>query len=373
MDKINSKISSYISSISIDDLKFFAPGILLLLIPIIFRKKIACIITKRLESLLKKLKFNKADRELFSKKVLIPLNYLGYLISLIILNQYFKLDQTYSFIIKLQDSLTVIIVFWIFHASIYLLSIKLKSWKTLLSKEMVHWFLKALKFLIIFLALAAVLEIWGIKVAPILAGLGLFGVAVALGAQDLFKNLIAGVLVLAEKRFEDGDWIKVDGVVEGTVEEIGFRSTKVVRFDKAPVYVPNTKLSDNVVTNFSKMSHRRISFKFGVLYSTNIQQLKSITEKIHQFIIDEERFNTELLPNFVKIESFGSSSIDIMVYCFTENTAWVNWLEAREDLICKIKEIVLAEKSDFAFPTSTIHFGDEDLAFMNTPKMKKAK
>src|SRR5690606_24926556 len=104
---------------------------------------------------------------------------------------------------------------------------------------------------------ATILEIWGIKVAPILAGFGLLGVAVALGAQDLFKNLIAGLLILSEKRFSIGDWVRVKDLVEGTVESIGFRSTVIRRFDLSPVYVPNTMLSDNAVINFSNMIFRR--------------------------------------------------------------------------------------------------------------------
>ena len=122
---------------------------------------------------------------------------------------------------------------------------------------MMDWLVKAVKAVLFFIGVATVLDVWGIKIGPIIAGFGLFGVAVALGAQDLFKNLISGILILGERRFMRGDWIKVDGVVEGTVENIGFRSTLVRRFDLAPVYVPNAKLSDGSVTNFSKMTFRR--------------------------------------------------------------------------------------------------------------------
>ena len=107
----------------------------------------------------------------------------------------------------------------------------IKSVSDLLSKDLIDWIIKAIKVLIIILGAAAVLELWGIKIGPIIAGLGLFGVAVALGAQDLFKNLISGILVLVERRFQVGDWIFVEGVIEGTVESIGFRSTVVRRFD----------------------------------------------------------------------------------------------------------------------------------------------
>ena len=103
----------------------------------------------------------------------------------------------------------------------------IKSVGGLLSKDLINWIIKAIKVLIFILGAAAVLELWGIKIGPIIAGLGLFGVAVALGAQDLFKNLISGILVLVERRFQVGDWIYVEGVIEGTVESIGFRSTVV--------------------------------------------------------------------------------------------------------------------------------------------------
>ena len=114
----------------------------------------------------------------------------------------------------------------------------------------------------------------------------LIGVAVALGAQDLFKNLISGFLIIAEKRFNIGDWIKVEGVVEGTVEAIGFRSTFVRRFDKAPVYIPNAKLSDNSLINFSSMSHRRIYWRIGVQYRTTIEMLREIRDNIENYIIE---------------------------------------------------------------------------------------
>ncbi|MGE0829232.1 MAG: mechanosensitive ion channel family protein [Hyphomonadaceae bacterium] len=146
----------------------------------------------------------------------------------------------------------------------------------MLTPAAVDWLVKALHALFFAVGAAAVLEIWGVEVAPLLAGLGIFGVAIALGAQDLFKNLIAGLAVLAEKRFSVGDWISVEGVVEGTVEKINFRSTLIRRFDLSPVYVPNAQLADNPVVNFSRMTHRRISWTIGLEYGVALPQLKSI-------------------------------------------------------------------------------------------------
>jgi len=221
---------------------------------------------------------------------------------------------------------------------------------------MVLWLRKGIKFLIFFVGFATVLEIWGIKVAPLIASLGLFGVAVALGAQDMFKNLISGLTIIAEKRFQPGDWILVDGVVEGHVENIGFRSTQVRRFDKAPVHVPNSKLSDSAITNFTGMTHRRIYWKFGVLYSTTIEQLRQIRDEIEAYIFESEDFaSPEDVSTFVRIDKFSDSSIDIMMYCFTNTTKWGEWLKAKEKLAYEVKNIVERSGSGFAFPSRSLY------------------
>jgi len=221
---------------------------------------------------------------------------------------------------------------------------------------MIEWLIKAMKIAFIFIATAAILEVWGIKIGPIIAGLGLIGVAVALGAQDLFKNLISGFLIIAEKRFNIGDWIKVEGVVEGTVEAIGFRSTFVRRFDKAPVYVPNAKLSDNSLINFSSMSHRRIYWLIGVEYRTSIEMLREIRDNIENYILESHAFaHPPEVPTFVRIDRFNDSSIDIMVYCFTKTIVWGEWLEIKEALAYKIKEIVETAGTGFAFPSQSLY------------------
>lgn len=349
-------ITSYVENLTIEQILYVSVGIVLILLPLVFRKTIANFINRRCQGFLTRLKVDTRSVEKTSKGLQKPLELLGYLISVAILINYFKLDkQSSSFIMNIQNSLGVIIVFWIFHASIDLLGNNLRKLQKVFTKEMVNWLLKTIRVLVVFLAIASVLELWGIKVAPLLAGLGLFGVAVALGAQDLFKNIIAGILVIAEKRFEQGDWIKIDGVVEGTVANIGFRSTKIVRFDKAPVYVPNTQLSDNAVTNFSKMSHRQIKFKIGLLYSTTTEQLKQVCNEINDYILNNDDFAKDGVTTFVKVVEFNASSIDIQIYAFTNTTVWTEWLVIREDLQCKIKEIVEKAQTGFAFPSTSLY------------------
>lgn len=224
------------------------------------------------------------------------------------------------------------------------------------SLAMIEWSIKALKLIVALLGGATILEIWGIEVMPLIAGLGLFGVAVALGAQDLFKNLIAGLFVIGERRFHKGDWIKVEGIVEGTVEQIGFRTTKVRRFDKAPVYVPNSSLSDNAVTNFSEMTYRRIKWMIGLEYSTSVDQLRQVRDAIEAHIHSNEAFvKPEEVATFVRVDQFSESSIDILIYCFTRTTDWGEWLEIKEDLAQVIKQIVEDAGAGFAFPSRSIY------------------
>lgn len=253
-------------------------------------------------------------------------------------------------------SLVAFTFFWAFYRIAEPLSRSLNRLERIFTRPMIEWLVKTIKIVFAFLGAATILQIWGIAIGPIIAGFGLFGVAVALGAQDLFKNLIAGLLIIGEKRFNIGDWVRVDGIVEGTVESIGFRSTVVRRFDKAPVHVPNSKLSDNAVTNFSAMTHRRIYWKIGVEYRTTVDQLRAIRDQIEEYVNDGEEFAVPPVASlFVRIDSFSDSSIDIMLYCFTKTTVWGEWLEIKERLAYRIKEIVEGAGTGFAFPSHSIY------------------
>jgi len=257
---------------------------------------------------------------------------------------------------SLVKTLIAVSIFWGLLRMVEPLSRVLSNLKKVFTAELVDWLVKAIRVAVILIGAATILQIWGIQVGPIIAGAGLFGVAVALGAQDLFKNLIAGLLIIGEKRFRKGDWILVDGVVEGTVESIGFRSTMVRRFDKAPVMVPNTKLSDSAVINFSGMTSRRIYWKIGVIYGTSIDQLRKIRDGIEDFVVNDGAFvDASDAATFVRIDGFSDSSIDIMLYCFTKTTNWGEWLEIKERLAYHVKQVVENAGSGFAFPSSSIY------------------
>ena len=232
-------------------------------------------------------------------------------------------------------------IFWFIHQIIEPISFLIKKIEYLLSKDLLNWIVSAIKIFILILGFAAVLELWGIKIGPIIAGLGLFGVAVALGAQDLFKNLISGILVLIEKRFKVGDVINVENVIEGVVEKISFRSTSVRRFDKSLCTIPNFQFAENAVTNISEITNRRINWVIGLEYGSTVDQLKKIKNDIYNFIENSEFFFiSDSTRPIVRIDQFSDSSIDILVRCFIKTNDYDDWLRAKDKLAIGIKEIV---------------------------------
>jgi len=286
-----------------------------------------------------------------------PVRFIPVVLGFFIATEVLQLEGTFeSIALRLTRSLIVFTLFWGSITLVEPFSLMFGQLRDVLSSTMREWILKALKLLLGVVGAAAILQIWGIEIGPLVAGLGLFGLAAALAAQDLFKNLLSGVLIIAEKRFDPGQWIKVDGVVEGTVESIGFRSTMVRQFDKAVVQVPNAKLADTAVINFSGMTHRRIYWKIGVLYDTTAAQLREVRDGIESYILEDEAFaSPEDVSTFVRIDSFNDSSIDIMVYCFTKTTDWGEWLKVKEALAYRIKEIVEGAGTGFAFPSRSLY------------------
>ena len=292
----------------------------------------------------------------------------------LILGAYFALQvvdigpDTQEVANRIVQSVIALAVFWTLSRAVNAFEFVFTSLRDTLSPAIVDWMLKAVQILLIVLGFAAVAEIWGIAIGPIIAGLGIFGIAVGLGAQDLFKNLIAGILILTEKRFVPGEWIHVDGVVEGTVERINFRSTLIRRFDKSPVYVPNAMLSDNAVTNFSRMTHRRIKWVVGVEYRTTVDQLKYIRDEIEALLWTDARFaKPPEAALFVRIDSFNASSIDFLIYCFTHTKNWGEWLEIKEEFAVSIMDIIERAGTGFAFPSRTIYMQQQDAPEIMAP------
>ena len=284
-----------------------------------------------------------------------PLKFLPVVLGFFIASSYLDVsDNNQDFLDLLNRSLITIFIFWLLHQLIIPFSFVIKNFESKISKPLVDWTLKGLKILVIVLGVVAILELWGIRVGPVIAGLGLFGVAGALGAQDLFKNLISGILVLVEKRFKIGDWIAVEGIIEGIVEKIGFRSTTIRKFDKSLAIIPNFQFAENAVINVSETSNWRVRWIITLQYDSTIDQLKKVRDQIEEYINKSEDFN-QATGVAVRIEKFSDSSIDLLVRCFTNSNSWSNSLEVKERLAIEIKQIVEKNGASFAFPSQSIY------------------
>ena len=328
-------------------------GLFILLIFLIFRGLISKLVIKKLE-LISKRTTNKLD-DTFVKAMEGPARFLPVVLGVFFASYYMSFSEdSRNFVDNVNRTLITILIFWIIHQIIEPVSYILSGLDKILTRELIGWIIKSLKILIFILGAAAVLELWGIKIGPIIAGLGLFGVAVALGAQDLFKNLISGILVLVEKRFKMGDWIRVEGIIEGIVERIGFRSTVIRKFDKSLAIIPNFQFAENAVINVSQTTNWLISWIITLQYDTTIDQLKTIRNQIETHINESDDFN-QAIGVAVRVDKFSDSSIDMYVRCFSKTDSWTEWLSVKERLALGIKEIVEKNGASFAFPSQSIY------------------
>ena len=330
-------------------------GIIIFLIFYVLRRLFARFIISKLNKIVKRTS-NKIDNTVV-EVIEGPLKFLPIVLGFFIATSYIKLSlEVQNFVDLFNRTLITIFIFWLLHQLVIPFSYIIKNFEDKISKPLVNWTLKGLEIIIIVLGIVAVLELWGIKVGPVIAGLGLFGVAVALGAQDLFKNLISGIMILMEKRFTIGDVILVSNEVEGVVEQIGFRSTLVRRFDSTPVMIPNYKFAEQSVTNYSRRHHRRIRWLIGLEYKTSIDQLKKIRDSITKLILENSDFAKNENSNFfIRIDSFSDSSIDMLVQAFTVTNEWSEYLRIKEELAVSIKQIVESNNAGFAFPSQSLY------------------
>jgi MscS family membrane protein len=229
--------------------------------------------------------------------------------------------------------------------------------ESVLDDHLLPFVRKSLKIFVILMAIIMIIQNLGYSISGLLASLGIGGLAVALAAKDTLANVFGSMMIILDRPFKIGDWIKA-GDMEGTIEEIGFRSTKIRTFAKTLITVPNSIIANLPLNNFSRMPKRRIKLSIGVTYDTSAAQMNTAVEKIRALIrshpaIDQEFF----LVNFT---DFGASSLDIMVYCFTKTTAWGEYLDARQDLSLKIMELIEGMGLEIAFPSQTIYLQNQN-------------
>lgn len=213
---------------------------------------------------------------------------------------------------------------------------------------------KLLRVSVIITSVLVGLQSLGFSVSGVLAFGGIGGIAVGFAAKDLLANFFGGLMVYLDRPFSVGDWIRSpDKEIEGTVEHIGWRLTRIRTFDKRPLYVPNAVFAQITVENPSRMTNRRINETIGVRYD-DMGEVAGIVADIKAMLRTHPEIDQEmtLIANLV---SFGASSLDIMVYALTKTTAWVHFHEVKQDVMLKIAAIIAAHGAEIAFPTQTLH------------------
>jgi MscS family membrane protein len=215
---------------------------------------------------------------------------------------------------------------------------------------------KALKTFIAILAFILIAQNLGYSVSGLLAGLGIGGLALAMASKDTLANLFGSIMILIDRPFHVGDWITFPGG-DGTVEEVGMRSTRVRTFAKTVVSIPNQALANATVENHSLMPKRRIKFKLGVTYESTVDQVKGLVAGIEDYLKGNSDIDQEFM--LVKFTDFNASSLDLFVYCFTVTTDWTKHLSVKQDVNLKIMEMVEEMGMSIAYPTQTVHLIDE--------------
>lgn len=224
--------------------------------------------------------------------------------------------------------------------------------ETKLDDQLVPLIRKAMKVFVVAIGSVFVLQNLNVDVGGLLAGLGLGGLAFALAAKDTVANIFGSATIFADRPFHVGDWIGVAGV-DGTVEQVGFRSTRLRTFHNSVVSIPNATIADSVIDNFGARKYRRVTTTLGLTYDTPAQKVQAFVEGIRAIILANEHTRKDFYE--IHFKNFGPSSLDIMVYFFFEVATWSDELRERHNVMLEFLRLAEALGVSFAFPTQTLH------------------
>lgn len=215
-----------------------------------------------------------------------------------------------------------------------------------------------LRIVLVVITLLAILPLIGYKITTLLAFGSVGTLVVGFAAKDSLSNFFGGMMIFWDKPFSVGDWVRSpDRNIEGTVEMIGWRLTRIRTFDKRPIYVPNSLFSTVVLENPSRMTHRRIKTYVGVRYD-DAHVLTEVISEIKSMLQNHPDIDQRqtLMVNF---SDFGASSLNIFIYAFTKSTDWCYFHDVQQDVYLKIIQIIEDKGAECAFPTTTLHIPND--------------
>jgi MscS family membrane protein len=213
---------------------------------------------------------------------------------------------------------------------------------------------KLVRLAVIITAVLITLQTLGVSVTGVMAFGGIGGIAIGFAAKDLLANFFGGMMIYLDRPFTEGDWIRSpDKDIEGTVENIGWRLTCIRRFNKRPLYVPNSIFASIAVENPSRMLNRQINETIGIRYD-DIGKMADIVSDVKSMLCNHEEIDQDqtMIVNF---NAFNASSVDFFIYTFTKTTQWIRFHEIKQEILLKVAEIIDQHGAEIAFPTQTLH------------------
>ena len=255
-----------------------------------------------------------------------------------------------------MQTLTIALFAWLLYRVIKLFEssneIIAKRFKTDNGITLAKLLLSILKNIVLILAGINILSTWGINITGFVASLGLVGMAFALAAKDTASNFFGSMVLFTDQPFKVGDWIKTPEV-EGTIESIGVRSTKVRTFARALVSVPNGNLANAAILNWSEMNKRQIKMTLGLTYNTTATQMRTILAEMRELLKNDEEIDQQTIH--IHFTEFQDSALGIFCYFFTKTTNWGKYMEVRERINLELMEIVERNGAAFAFPSQSLY------------------
>ena len=269
-----------------------------------------------------------------------------------------QFDALRHILLQVGDTALALVLGWLFHRLITGIELELlaehRGPRESTDRATINAVARLVRICIWIVVALMALQTLGLSVSGLLAFGGIGGIAVGFAAKDVLANFLGGLSIYMDRPFAIGDWIRSpDREIEGTVEHIGWRMTRIRTFDQRPLYVPNAIFSNVAIENPSRMRNRRIYETIGIRYA-DANHMAAIVAAVRSMLEQHEAIDLErtLIVNFV---SFGPSSLDFFVYTFTKTKDWVTYHEIKQDVMLKILAIVESHGAEVAFPTQTLH------------------
>lgn len=327
----------------------------ILLVFVILRYKLIKVLIAFFKSFTAKTKTTLDDKivEVLEKPLRIGVILFGLYLSLSL----FKISENTGIITAhLLNTVVIFMALWITLRALNIFNDSFQSISKRLNSELGESLAKLAvsvgKALAVVIALVSVFSEWGFNISAFLASLGLVGMAFALAAKDTASNLFGSLVIFTDRPFNIGDWIKTPQV-EGTIEEIGIRSTKVRTFAQALVNVPNGTLANSAILNWSRMGKRRIKMTLGLTYDTTSSQMQSILQEMRQMLAEDAEIHPDTI--YIHFTDFQESALGIFCYFFTNTTNWGEYMAVRERINLELMKIVERNGAAFAFPSQSLY------------------